>query len=59
MLGEVVGVIVLAFILVDSNIFENFFVAKPMHVHVPYLGLFGFMLEFTNPSVVELYFLRG
>ena len=33
-LGEVVSVIVLAFIPVDSNLFENFFVAKPMHVHV-------------------------
>ena len=39
MLGELVGVIVLAFIPVDSNLFENLFVAKPMHVHVPCLGL--------------------
>ena len=39
MLGEVVGVIVLAFVPVDSNLFEDLFVAKPMHVHVPCLGL--------------------
>ena len=39
MIGEVVGVIVLAFISVDSNLFENLFVAKPMHVHVPCIGL--------------------
>ena len=38
-LGEVVGIIVLAFILVDLNLFENLFVAKPMHVHVLCLGL--------------------
>ena len=42
MLGEIVGVIVRAFIPVDSNLFENFFVAKPMHVHVPCFGLFWF-----------------
>ena len=40
MRGELVCVIVLAFIPVDSNLFENFFVAKPIHVHVPCLGLF-------------------
>ena len=39
-LGEIVCVIVLAFILVDSNMFENFFVAKPMYIHVPCFGLF-------------------
>ena len=38
-LGEVVGVIVLAFIPVYSNLFENLFVAKPVHVHVPCLGI--------------------
>ena len=41
-IGEVVCVIVLAFIPVDLNLFENLFVAKPMHVHVPYFGLFWF-----------------
>ena len=40
MLGEIVGVIVLAFIPVKSNLFESFFIAKPMHVHVPCFGLF-------------------
>ena len=39
MLGEVFSVIVLAFIPVNSNLFENLFVAKPMHVNVPCLGL--------------------
>ena len=39
MIGEVVYVIVLAFIPVDWNLFENLFVAKPMHVHVPCIGL--------------------
>ena len=42
MIGKLVCVIVLDFIPVDSNLFENFFVAKPMHVHVPYVGLFWF-----------------
>ena len=40
MLGEIVCAIVPYFIPVDSNLFENFFVAKPMHVHVPCFGLF-------------------
>ena len=39
MIGELVSVIVLAFIPVDSNMFEKLFVAKPMHVHVPCLGI--------------------
>ena len=39
MIGEVVRVIVLAFISLDSILFENLFVVKPMHVHVPCLGL--------------------
>ena len=42
MLGEIVGVIVLAFIPINSNMFENFFIAKSMHVHVPCFGLFWF-----------------
>ena len=49
MIGEVVCVIVLAFIPVYSNMFENFFVAKPMHVHVPYLGLFWFHAGIYKP----------
>ena len=40
MLSEIVGVIVLAFIPVNSNLLVNFFIAKPMHVHVPCFGLF-------------------
>ena len=59
MLGEIVGVVFLDFIPVNSNLFENFFIAKLIHVHVPCFGLFGFMLEFTKPSVVELSVLRG
>ena len=42
MLGEIVGIAVLAFISVNSNPFENFFIAKPMYVHVPCFGLFWF-----------------
>ena len=45
MLGEVVCVIILAFIPVDLNLFEKFFVAKPMYVHVPCLGIFWFHAE--------------
>ena len=39
MLGEVVGVIVIVFIPVDLNLFENLFISKPMYVHVSRLGL--------------------
>ena len=39
MIGEVVGVIVLAFIPVDANMFENIFVEKPMNFHVPCIGI--------------------
>ena len=49
MLGEVVSIIVLAFIPVDSNLFENLFVAKPMHVHVPCLGLLWIYAGFDKP----------
>ena len=40
MLGEIVCIIVITFILVDPNLFENFFEAKPMHIHVPCFGIF-------------------
>ena len=60
MLGEVVCVIVLAFIPVDSNLFENFFVAKPMHVHVPCLGLFWLHTGiYKSISGVVVYLERG
>ena len=42
MLVETVCVIVLAFIPLKLNMFEKFFVAKPMHIHVPCFGLFWF-----------------
>ena len=42
MLGEIVCVIVLAFIPVNSNLFEELFTVKPMHFHVPCFGLFWF-----------------
>ena len=41
-LGEIFCFIVLSFIQVYSNLFENLFVAKPMHVHLPCYGLFWF-----------------
>ena len=41
-LGEIVCVIVLDFIPVNSSLFEDFFIAKPVYVHVPCFGLFGF-----------------
>ena len=42
MLCEIVCVIVLAFIPVNSNLFEELFIAKPIHVHVPCFGIFWF-----------------
>ena len=53
-IGEVVGIIVLAFIPVDSNLFENLFVVKPIHVHVPCLRLLWIHagIDKTNSSGV-------
>ena len=49
MLDEVVCVIFLAFIPLDSYLFDNLFIAKPMHVHVPCLGLFWFHSGIDKP----------
>ena len=59
-LDEVVSVIVLAFIPVDSNLFENLFVAKPMHFHVPFLGLLWLRVGiYKTISSVVVYLERG
>ena len=58
MIGELVGVIVLAFIPLDSNMLDNLFVAMPMHVHVPCLGLLWIYAGFDKPISSGVVFLE-
>ena len=58
MLDKVVSIIVLAFIPLDSNLFENLFVAKPILVHVPCLGLLWIYTGIDKPISSGVRFLE-
>ena len=57
-LGDGVDVIFLAFIPVESNLFENLFVAKPMHVHVPRFVLLWLHAGIDKPISSGVVFLE-
>ena len=47
------------FLPIDYCLLKYLFVSKPVPLHIPFFQRFGFIPEFTKPSVVELSVLRG
>ena len=59
MFSEIIRIIVCSYVSIYSKLLVHFRVSQPVLFHIPCFVCFGFMSEFTNPSVVELSFLRG
>ena len=59
MFCKIISVIVCSFVPIYSQFLQYLFLYQPVPLHIPFFERFGFIPKFKNPSVVELYVLRG
>ena len=56
---KIISVIVCPYVPIYSKLIKHLLVSQTVPFHIPFFVIFGFIPEFTNPSVVELSVFRG